>query len=184
MIPSTEVQPSSSLPVPNPLVYSNQSYPYYSLPQSYYTQPTYIPSSYSSYPSYVMQGYSSFPPTSSSFNYMTYVPSARDSSCLNKSISTEPFQYSPPGSKSDIFDFCASSGDSTLSSDRKRSYSECMFYYVVIDFVDASSSSLSSAVPVSNLEILAALSRKELLSLMQKQDVSLGLQSQEKRMNI
>ena len=58
-----------------------------------------------------------------------------------------------------------------------------MFYYVVIDFVDASSS-LSSAVPVSNLEILAALSRKELLSLMQKQDVSLGLQSQEKRMNI
>lgn len=43
---------------------------------------------------------------------------------------------------------------------------------------------MSSAVPVSNLEILAALSRKELISLMQKQDVSLGLQSQEKRMNI
>ena len=182
MIPSTEVHPSSSLPLPNPLVYSNQSYPYYSIPQTTYNQPTYI-TPYA-YPQYVMQSYSSFPPTSSSFNYMTYVPSARDSSCLNKSISTEPFQYSPPGSKSDIFDFCASSGDSTLSSDRKRSYSECMFYYVVIDFVDASSSSLSSAVPVSNLEILAALSRKELISLMQKQDVSLGLQSQEKRMNI
>lgn len=58
-------------------------------------------------------------------------------------------------------------------------------FYVFIDCVDASSSSLmSSAVPVSNLEILAALSRKELISLMQKQDVSLGLQSQEKRMNI
>ena len=58
-------------------------------------------------------------------------------------------------------------------------------FYVFIDCVDTSSSSLmSSAVPVSNLEILAALSRKELLSLMQKQDVSLGLQSQEKRMNI
>ena len=58
-------------------------------------------------------------------------------------------------------------------------------FYVFIDCVDTSSSSLmSSAVPVSNLEILAALSRKELISLMQKQDVSLGLQSQEKRMNI
>ena len=132
MIPSTEVQPSSSLPVPNPLVYSNQSYPYYPLPQSYYTQPTYIPSSYSSYPSYVMQGYSSFPPTSSSFNYMTYVPSARDSSCLNKPISSEPFQYSPPGSKSDVFDFSVSSGDSTLSSDRKRSYSECMLFMFLL----------------------------------------------------
>lgn len=57
-------------------------------------------------------------------------------------------------------------------------------FYVFIDCVDASSSLMSSAVPVSNLEILAALSRKELISLMQKQDVSLGLQSQEKRMNI
>ena len=130
MIPSTEIHPSSSLPLSNPLVYSNQSYPYYSIPQTTYNQPTYI-TPYA-YPQYVMQSYSSFPPTSSSFNYMTYVPSARDSSCLNKPISSEPFQYSPPGSKSDVFDFSVSSGDSTLSSDRKRSYSECMFFMFLL----------------------------------------------------
>ena len=134
MVPTSELPPASNAPVLNSLVYANQSYPYYPT-QSYPNQPVYA-SPYS-YPPYCMKGYPPVPSYTRSFNFvqptsvLPYAPSSRDSSCMNmRNLLSEPYQYSPSGSRSDGFDFCASSGDSTVSSDRKRSYSECSLYCV------------------------------------------------------